>query len=254
MRNLAAFLPGFEGSVLNRKGTLIGFLKFINQKTAIAAMHMLNGHQFDGDSREGCLRVSMAKRNMNISRGATGYNGRVMAMQYNPYNPYMGAEGAFGGMQGYPGGDPYGAAGYGAAAGYDFTGGQAAAVAAHGYQEQQQQTQQVLSVPIASNTRGTACDTICIQGLTPWTTQGDVEGTFSALQGFTDIKVFGSKSLGFVRFDSESSSLAAMEDLNGGTVALPGADSRTSMRLEYAKRSLEDRPPNRNRSDSVRDD
>lgn len=259
MRNLAAFLPGFEGSVLNRKGTLIGFLKFINQKAAIAAMHMLNGHQFDGDSRDGCLRVSMAKRNMNISTRGGGYNSRILAMQsYNPYNPYM-PQGDFAmGAGAYPmgGPDPYGGAaamaggmavpeGYGG--GYDFAG--------HQQQQQQQsfepQTQQVMSVPIASNTRGTACDTLCIQGLTPWTTQGDVEGTFSAIQGFTDIKVFGRKSLGFVRFDSQQSALAAMEDLNGGTVSLPGADSRTSMRLEYAKRSLEERPPARNRDDST---
>lgn len=249
MRNLAAFLPGFEGSVLNRKGSLIGFLKFINQKSAIAAMHMLNGHQFDGDSRDGCLRVSMAKRNMNISRGG-GYNTRMMAMQYNPYNPYEQA-GAFGAMPGYgmPAGDPYaGAAGYGAA-GYDFGAGQAAP-----QQSYEQPQQQVLSVPIATNTRGTPCDTICIQGLTPWTNQSDVEGTFSVLQGFSDIKVFGNKSLGFVRFDTEQSALAAMEDLNNGTVALPGADSRTSMRLEYAKRSLEERPPNRGGRDSARDD
>jgi len=259
MRNLAAFLPGFEGSVLNRKGTLIGFLKFINQKAAIAAMHMLNGHQFDGDSRDGCLRVSMAKRNMNITSRGGGYNSRVLAMQYNPYNPYMPAEQGYAvAAQGYGMGqpDPYAGAQSMAAYGqvqqggsYDFAQGHQAA--AHSFQDQQQQ---VLSVPIASSTRGTPCDTLCIQGLTPWTQQGDVEGTFSALQGFTDIKIFGNKSLGFVRFNSEEAALAAMDDLNGGTVALPGADSRTSMRLEYAKRSLEERPPTRNRSDSVRND
>lgn len=236
LRNLATFLPGFEGAIIHNRSsrdmeTQIGFVKFANQKSAMAALQVLHGHVFDDAEPNNTLRASMAKRNMNVSRSSRA---SLPPMQFNPYMQVPGYEsfdGYYHGGHGGPGPGP----------GYDHHAAHAAAHAAV------QSTTSLADAPVISNTRGNPCDTLCIQGMTPWTTQNDVETVFHELQGFKDIKVFGQKGLGFVRFESEKEAGDAMDELDGATVQLPGADNRTSMRIEYAKRSLEERPPRRDR-------
>jgi len=237
LRNLATFLPGFEGAIIHNKSsrdmeTQIGFIKFVNQKSAVAALQVLHGHVFDDQESNNTLRVSMAKRNMNVSRSSRA--SLPLPMQFNPYMQVPGYEGFDGYYHGGPGYDMHAsshASSHGSSHGH-------AAV---------QSTSSLADAPVISNTRGNPCDTLCIQGMTPWTSQGDVEAVFRELQGFKDIKVFGQKGLGFVRFESEKEAGNAMDELDGATVQLPGADNRTSMRIEYAKRSLEERPPRRDR-------
>ena len=195
----------------------------------MAAQQVLHGHVFDDqEATNSALRVSLAKRNMNVSRSSR--SAVAPLAQFNPYMQVPGYE-SFEAAQGYYQG------GHG---GYDLHA--ASHAAAHAAV---QSTSTLGDCPVTSNTRGNPCDTLCIQGMTPWTTTGDVEVIFRELQGFHTIKVFGQKGLGFVRFDSEKEAGAVMDELDGGTVQLPGADNRTCMRLEYAKRSLEERPPGR---------
>lgn len=255
LRNLGIFLPGFEGAVINRRSSsrdrdaepapTMGFMKFVNPKSAMAALQGLHGHVFDEDEADRPLRVSMAKRNMHVSRSSS-YMSRAAPQMSGmaPFNPYLQVPEWVA-----PGADQFGAAAYG---GYDMAMAAAAQAAAVAAAQQHQHHQQAApaphcSVAIISNTTGTPCDTLCIQGMTRQSSQSDVEALFTSLNGFRDIKVFGSKGLGFVRFENDQDSCAAMEELNGLTVALPGGDSRTTVRIEYAKRSLEEVPPSSSR-------
>lgn len=249
LRNLGAFLPGFEGAVINRsKGeSQIGFMKFVNPKAAMAAMGMLHGYQFDepSDSRDGsgALRVSMAKRNMNVGRSSRG--GQSMQGLYNPYMQAPGFSDY--GMEAHM---PY----YGGS-GYDMAIHAAATAAANATASHSQQHGASDGQPthISAHSQGKPCNTICLQGITPWTTEADIGSLVRQLSGYKDMKMLGKKGLGFVRFESEDDAGAALQQLDGSSVVLPGSNPGTNVRIEYAKRPLTEKPPSRDRDDDRED-
>lgn len=235
LRLLASFLPGLEGAVISRgragpRGeSQIGFIKFTSQNYAMAAAHALQGYQFDEEDPESHLRVSLAKRDMNIrSRtSASSYQERAYAANYG----------------GFPGFQPYGGAA--AAAMY---GGAEASMAAYGQMAQSMAAAVGMGSGAAPETTAftfdvrrsdDVLDTLCIRGLTNYTSQADLQGYFGNMTGFRDMKLFENKGLAFIAFQDAQHAQHCLTEIEGKTIELPGTTGRETVLVEYARRSLE---------------
>mmetsp|Transcript_24975 Transcript_24975/g.49129 ORF Transcript_24975/g.49129 Transcript_24975/m.49129 type:complete len:195 (+) Transcript_24975:41-625(+) len=109
LRLLGTFLPGFEGANINRGRTpdsrdrqsgdngIIGFMKFVTQEAAVQAAQYLQGFVVDEDYPEQALRISLAKRNMNlgsrVSKAPSPYMFGGYGPSYGSYD-YYGMPGA----------------------------------------------------------------------------------------------------------------------------------------------------------------
>lgn len=257
LRLLATFLPGLEGAVISR-GTgktgrstepesQIGFIKFSSQAFALAGAHALHGMVFDDKQPDNTLRVSLARRNMNI---------RATSASKTPQYPYpfpnqmnyasMYSEGmqgmaAYGGQQ---------AAAYAGQQAVAYGGQQAVVQEAQGqYDSRRESTRPAehgqgtdpMEYTISTRANDDPCDTLCIRGLPYPAQQQDLEGAFTHLAGFREMKSFSQKGLAFVAFETKDASAKAMSEIEGNVITLPGSTGRETVLVEYARRSLNSR-------------
>lgn len=255
LRLLATFLPGLEGAVICR-GTgktgrsqgepesQIGFIKFNSQAFAMAGAQALHGFLFDERNPESALRVSLARRNMNIRSSGVD---RQPAYPY-PYPSFdyssmygqagMGMGAAMGGsMAGY------GAAAAAAAAQQSFGGGGGGGAREGGGQEfqrrEQSQSREPQAYTVQTRGKDAQCNTLCVRGLPYNLDDSDLEPFFNTINGYNAIKVFAQKALAFVAFDSKEDAEKAMAEIEGKVVTLPGSTGRDTVLVEFARRPLE---------------
>lgn len=249
LKLLGTFLPGFEGATVNRparssssseskKDTLMGFMKFVTQEAALAAAQCLQNYVIDDDLPEASLRISLAKRNMNVGSRVSALKVAPPTYMFgNPYSPY--------------GSIPLGTDYFGTATGsreadydrsyYDrsIPGWSVGTDSVRDVRDGREAgSKELKEARVQGTVRGAACDTLCVRGLTQWTGDADIEAMFSKYEGYTDKLLFRNKGMAFVRFQDDRQALAVIQNIDQTTCQLPGAASDTSVSVEYAKRSL----------------
>lgn len=228
LRLLASFLPGLEGTVLRPGGrSTIGFIKFTSQAFALAGAHALHGFCFDEEHPEVTLRVSLAKRDMNVRGGGSAPSAAAAATPYgafpyaagayNPYAMYGGEQAAYAAQPSY--GD------------MSMGGGRT--------EPERPPPGERMNYTVNTREREQVCDTLCVRGLSSWSTQADLEPLFGRLTGYREMKVFDNKGLAFVRFSSQGEATSALSECDGSVLSLPGSTGRETVLLDYARRSLE---------------
>jgi len=96
------------------------------------------------------------------------------------------------------------------------------------------------------------CDTICIQNLGNRSTERDIEEIFSHLPGFMMVSLSkrSGRQYSFVKFDTVDHATMALEAVDG--FALESWTSPGTLLCEFARRSLELRPKERNKKKEER--
>ncbi|KAM1174878.1 hypothetical protein FF1_027376 [Malus domestica] len=229
--NLFREFPGYESSHLrtpNGKSQPFAFAVFLDQQSAIGAMHALNGMVFDLE-KGSTLYIDLAKSNSRSKRSRTddersGSDKRARSSSYSRGTPDSGVGSIH--MPGM-GNSAYNMTGYPSAPSHGNFNGRA--------------VHETIS-PNANNSsvqhfpqNNTPCPTLFVANLGPTCTEQELIQVFSRCPGFIKLKMqstYGAP-VAFVDFQDTACSTGALSHLQG--TFLYSSTAGEGMRLEYAR-------------------
>ncbi|KAM2640351.1 hypothetical protein TB1_026741 [Malus domestica] len=230
--NLFREFPGYESSHLrtpNGKSQPFAFAVFLDQQSAIGAMHALNGMVFDLE-KGSTLYIDLAKSNSRSKRSRTddersGSDKRARSSSYSSGTPDSAGVGSIH-MPGM-GNSAYNMTGYPSAPSHGNFNGRA--------------VHETIS-PNANNSsvqhfpqNNTPCPTLFVANLGPTCTEQELIQVFSRCPGFIKLKMqstYGAP-VAFVDFQDTACSTGALSHLQG--TFLYSSTAGEGMRLEYAR-------------------
>ncbi|XP_009367383.2 RNA-binding protein L isoform X1 [Pyrus x bretschneideri] len=230
--NLFREFPGYESSHLrtpNGKSQPFAFAVFLDQQSAIGAMHALNGMVFDLE-KGSTLYIDLAKSNSRSKRSRTddersGSDKRARSSSYSRGTPDSAGVGSIH-MPGM-GNSAYNMTGYPSAPSHGNFNGRA--------------VHETIS-PNANNSsvqhfpqNNTPCPTLFVANLGPTCTEQELIQVFSRCPGFIKLKMqstYGAP-VAFVDFQDTACSTGALSHLQG--TVLYSSTAGEGMRLEYAR-------------------
>ncbi|KAM1362359.1 hypothetical protein PS1_027717 [Malus domestica] len=230
--NLFREFPGYESSHLrtpNGKSQPFAFAVFLDQQSAIGAMHALNGMVFDLE-KGSTLYIDLAKSNSRSKRSRTddersGSDKRARSSSYSRGTPDSAGVGSIH-MPGM-GNSAYNMTGYPSAPSHGNFNGRA--------------VHETIS-PNANNSsvqhfpqNNTPCPTLFVANLGPTCTEQELIQVFSRCPGFIKLKMqstYGAP-VAFVDFQDTACSTGALSHLQG--TFLYSSTAGEGMRLEYAR-------------------
>ncbi|XP_028947874.1 RNA-binding protein L-like isoform X4 [Malus domestica] len=223
--NLFREFPGYESSHLrtpNGKSQPFAFAVFLDQQSAIGAMHALNGMVFDLE-KGSTLYIDLAKSNSRSKRSRTddersGSDKRARSSSYSRGTPDSGVGSIH--MPGM-GNSAYNMTGYPSAPSHGNFNGRA--------------VHETISPNAHFPQNNTPCPTLFVANLGPTCTEQELIQVFSRCPGFIKLKMqstYGAP-VAFVDFQDTACSTGALSHLQG--TFLYSSTAGEGMRLEYAR-------------------
>ncbi|GAV91732.1 RRM_1 domain-containing protein [Cephalotus follicularis] len=216
--NLFREFPGYESSHLRsptQNSQPFAFAVFIDQQSALAAMHALNGIVFDLD-KGSTLYIDLAKSNSRSKRLRTD-------------DEWPGSDKKARGSSAFSRGLPD--SGFGSV---HMPGMGSSAFNMIGYPPAQR-TGNEIPAPKSNNSSAPPCPTLFVANLGPTCTEQELIQVFSRCPGFLKLKMqstYGAP-VAFVDFQDTASSTGALNHLQG--MILYSSTAGEGIRLEYAK-------------------